>query len=205
MEFKKQLNGTAMHSPDKQGRALFKKFFPLLRSISFIINIFPRKLRIKLFYCIRFFPGILGIALRYCLIKTIAVNCGDNVSIHSGVYILNPTGLSLGSNISIHPMCYIECGTGKISIGNDVSIAHGSTIIATTHKYEDRNIVIKNQGIKAGDIQISDDVWIGAKSTVLCGVRIGTHSIIGANAVVTKHVPPYSVAAGVPAKIIKKL
>lgn len=54
-----------------------------------------------------------------------------------------------------------------------------------------------------GPIIIGDNVWIGDKVTVLGGVTIGNNSIIGANSVVTKDIPPYTVAAGIPAKVIK--
>jgi acetyltransferase-like isoleucine patch superfamily enzyme len=52
---------------------------------------------------------------------------------------------------------------------------------------------------------IGDDVWIGANAVILPGVKIGTHSIVAAGAVVTKDVPEFSLVAGIPAKVIKKL
>lgn len=56
-----------------------------------------------------------------------------------------------------------------------------------------------------GDVSIGKNVWIGEKATILPGVTIGEGSIIGANSVVTKNIPPYSIACGIPAKVIKKL
>ena len=54
-----------------------------------------------------------------------------------------------------------------------------------------------------GPIIIGDNVWIGDKVTILSGVKIGNNAIIGSNSVVTKDIPPFSVAAGIPAKVIK--
>jgi len=72
------------------------------------------------------------------------------------------------------------------------------------HIYKDPKTPIRLQEIRAIGIIIEDDVWLGVGSTVLDGVTIGKGSVIGAGAVVTKDIPPYSIAVGVPAKVIKK-
>ena len=56
----------------------------------------------------RYSKGIYGIAIRYTLIKSIALKCGDNVLINQGCFILNPDKLSIENNVSIQPMCYID-------------------------------------------------------------------------------------------------
>jgi acetyltransferase-like isoleucine patch superfamily enzyme len=99
-------------------------------------------------------------------------------------------------------MCYLDA-TGGINIGNDVSIAHGVTIMLTTHRYDDLEIPIKDQPIEVLLTTIEENVWIGAKSTILAGIIIGTGSIVGANCVVTKMVPPNVIVAGVPNRILK--
>ena len=71
------------------------------------------------------------------------------------------------------------------------------------HIYIDRNLPIKDQGKTYAPVTIKDNVWIGAKATILSGVTIGTGAIVGAGAVVTKDVPENSIVAGVPARIIK--
>ena len=75
------------------------------------------------------------------------------------------------------------------------------------HQYEDPSKPIYMQGVKfskSDRVEISDDTWIGAKVAICGNIRIGKHCVIGANSVVTKDVPDYSVAAGIPAKVIKK-
>lgn len=90
----------------------------------------------------------------------------------------------------------------EIIIGNNVRISPYVLMMDTDH----HNIYDHFEGqAKTESIIIEDDVWIASKATILKGVRIGEGSVIAAGAVVTKDVPPYTVAAGVPARIIKKL
>ena len=64
---------------------------------------------------------------------------------------------------------------------------------------------MKRPVVQCGGIVIGDRVWIGDRAVILGGVHIGEGAVIGANAVVTHDIPPYAVAAGVPAKVIKQL
>lgn len=188
------------------GRDKFNKFKPIIRVAVKMCCFLPYRVRLKLFTSFRMVNGTKGLALRYVLLKSLAKQCGDNVAIHPHVYIFNPQNLSVGNNVSIHPMSYIECGdhnNGGIVIGDNVSIAHGVTLIATSHRYDDLSTPIKYQGILSKTVVIEDDVWIGAKATVLCGVVVKRGSIIGANSVVTKNVESFSIVGGNPAKILK--
>ncbi len=94
---------------------------------------------------------------------------------------------------------------GPVTIGSHVNLAQGITVTALNHNFCDAQKRIDQQGVSTAAVVISDDVWIGANAVILPGVTIGRHSVIAAGAVVTKDVPPYSVAAGVPARIIKHL
>ena len=95
----------------------------------------------------------------------------------------------------------------RIEIGNHVMI--GSYVLITDHsrgELERTNVpVAKRQLLTKGSVIIEDNVWIGEHACIMPGVTIGEGSIIGANAVVTHDVPPYSVAVGVPAKVVKQL
>lgn len=93
--------------------------------------------------------------------------------------------------------------SGLISIGNGVRIAAHCMIIAGNHRFEDTSKPIHGQGIEPKPIVIEDDVWIGGSVNIIAGVTIGHGSVIGAGSVVTKDIPPMSVAVGAPAKIIK--
>lgn len=94
---------------------------------------------------------------------------------------------------------------GPVNIGNHVNLAQSITVTALNHNFADSEKRIDEQGVSTTPVIIEDDVWIGANAVVLPGVKIGTHSVIAAGAVVTKDVPPHSIVAGIPAKVIKKI
>lgn len=94
---------------------------------------------------------------------------------------------------------------GPVNIGHHVNLAQGITLTALNHNFEDSEKRIDEQGVCTTPVVIEDDVWIGANAVILPGVRVGTHSVVAAGAVVTKEVPPHSIVAGIPAKIIKKI
>ena len=94
---------------------------------------------------------------------------------------------------------------GPVIIGSHVNLAQGITITALNHNFEDSEKRIDEQGVSTSAVTIEDDIWIGANAVVLSGVTIGHHSVVAAGAVVTKDVPPHSLVAGVPAKVIKQI
>lgn len=108
--------------------------------------------------------------------------------------------------IGDHTRIGINCTViGPVCIGNNVNLAQGITVTALNHNFEDPTRKIDEQGISTKPVVIGDDVWIGANAVILPGVTIGRHVVVAAGAVVTKDVPPHSLVAGVPAKVIKEL
>ncbi len=186
----------------KRGREKFSKFKPLISVVSWIISLFPRKIRLRYFIHLRNRTGLIGIGLRYATLKTIAKSVGENVSIQPGVYLFHIENIEIGNNVSIHPMCYID-GDGGIKIGNDVSIAHSTTILSSNHIYDSYMVPIKDQGMEKRFTQICNNIWIGAKVTILGGVVINEGVVVAAGAIITKDCDSNSVYAGVPAKKIK--
>lgn len=93
---------------------------------------------------------------------------------------------------------------GLISIGSNVRIAPNVMIIAGNHVFEKPDVPIRLQGMDVRPITIEDDVWVAGGVHITAGVTIGKGSVIGAGSVVTHDIPPYSVAVGVPAKVIKQ-
>ena len=130
-------------------------------------------------------------------------------------------GFSLGRSSVIEDYAIINNAVGEITIGNHTRIGLGNTIIgpvmignnvilaqnvvisALNHKFEDVLMTINQQGVKTDQIIIEDNVWIGANSSVLAGVHIGEHVVVGAGSVVTKDIPPFNVVVGNPARILK--
>ncbi len=93
---------------------------------------------------------------------------------------------------------------GPVSIGDNVILAQNITVSALNHIYLDVTTPISSQGIETEQITICDNVWVGANSVITKGVIIGKNSVVAAGSVVTRDVPPMCVAAGSPAKIVKK-
>jgi acetyltransferase-like isoleucine patch superfamily enzyme len=94
---------------------------------------------------------------------------------------------------------------GPVTIGNHVNLAQGITVTALNHNFENSDSRIDEQGVSTKPVTIGNDIWIGTNAVILPGVTIGDHSVVAAGAVVTKDVPPHSLVAGVPAKIIKQI
>lgn len=96
-------------------------------------------------------------------------------------------------------------GQGGVTIGDRVYTSPMVQLLAVNHIYRDPNRSFVEQGITAEGIVIEDDVWVGAGAIVTDGVRVGRGAVIAAGAVVTKDVPPHTVVAGVPARVIKTI
>lgn len=187
---------------NKRGREYFAKYSKIIFLLVSIARIFSEKKRIKMLEKARYKSGKRGLLIRYVLAKTLCKECGMNVAIDESCWLLNPGMISIGNNVSINPMCYIQ-GWGGIKIGNDVSIGHHVTIMSADHIFDDLNIPIKDQGVQFKEVVVEDGVWVGAKATILMGVRIGRGAIIAAGAVVTHDVDSFAIVGGVPARLIR--
>lgn len=186
-----------------RGRDRLYRLMPYINFCTNAVAMLPRGMRQWLYNRCRGISGKLGMAIRYILIRTLAKSCGFNVSIQKDVVIYHVDKISFGNNVSIHEMCYLD-GSGGINIGNDVSIAHSTTIMSSSHVYTNEDRPIKDQGMEYKHSNICDNVWIGAKCTILAGNNIAEGCILGAGSVVTKHTNPNMIYGGVPAKLIKK-
>ncbi|NLZ55306.1 MAG: acyltransferase [Clostridiaceae bacterium] len=195
--------------PKSRGRDMFARSKRVLRLLSSFFRLFPYKIRRNIFNSLRYMRGKRGLALRYALLYTLVRSCGDNVAIFQDVYIMNPRHLSIGDNVSIHPFCYIDGGSSPeerhgVYIGDDVSIAHGCTIFPGNHRFDSPEIAIKEQGVEPGFVRIENNVWLGAKVSVLNNVTVATGCVLAAGAVVNKDTLPDGIYAGVPAKRVKE-
>lgn len=158
------------------------------------------------------------------------IEIGDNVVFDDNSVIdakgEENKGIELGNNVLIGRNTIISCKGGDISIGDFSNIGPNNTLISEStlkigkyvftagqsyiiaggnHSFENKDIPIWFQpSVSKGGIDIEDDIWIGASSTILDGVKIGKGSVIGAGSLVLKKIPAYSIAVGNPARIIKK-
>lgn len=132
------------------------------------------------------------------------VYLADKVRLERGVNIcaLDDTQILIGKGTFLGPYVCMA-GPGNIKIGESCLIAAHTGIFANNHNFSDLTQDILEQGVTRQGIVIEDNCWLGYGVAVLDGVTIGKGSVIGAGSVVTKNIPPYSVAVGVPAKVIK--
>ncbi len=132
------------------------------------------------------------------------ITLGDRCLIHRNNVLRTVNGsIHIGNNVSIQHFSIVY-GLGNTIIGDNTMIASHCAIGVAQHFFDSKDMSIGEQGIKNLDTCIGKDVWIGAHVTVFSGVTIGDGSVIGAGAVVNRDIPPYSVAVGVPARVIRK-
>lgn len=126
-------------------------------------------------------------------------------SIIEGFGVLNDLGdsLRIGNDVGIADHSLISV-RGPVTIGDNVIIGPFFSLHSENHNFSQKSIPIRKQGVSRLGVHISENVWIGAKVTVLDGVSIGSGTIVAAGAVVTRDLPENVIAAGVPAKIIRQ-
>ncbi len=124
------------------GRELFEKYATLINIFSKMTAILPKGYRKRRLEVLRNRSGSFAMLRRYLLVKSLANKCGSNVAIFPGVYLLNIENLEIGENVSIYQMCYIDA-EGGVSIEDDVSIAHRSTVLSSNHIYSELDTPIK--------------------------------------------------------------
>ena len=135
--------------------------------------------------------------------KFILPNQGENLQIGKNFTYSDPQNIFLGNNVYINHDVEIIPDKAGISIDDDVLIGGNTLITASIHNFDRIDIPINKQGTNSYKVIIEKDVWIGSHVVILPGVKVGTGAVIGAGAVVTKDVTPYSIVGGVPAKFIK--
>lgn len=116
---------------------------------------------------------------------------------------LNPeANFVLGNHVKMNAGGYFS-GEGGLEIGDYVLIGPNVCILSAGHEYTDTESYIMEQPLSYGQIRIENDVWIGASSVILPGVKIEQGAVIGAGSVICKDVPPYAVVVGNPGRVIR--
>lgn len=142
---------------------------------------------------------------------TSAIELGRNVNIwhHARIEAFNVLGIKkpkivIGDGSTIHPYAHIGAAL-SITIGRGALFASNVYVTDHDHDYYDPDDpVITNRRVLAIPVVIGDYVWVGENAMVLKGVTIGKKSIIGAGSIVTRNIPPYSIAVGSPARVVKQ-
>lgn len=189
-------------------------------------------LRAFAYRCILKINGMAAIENHVRLRFADQITLGRNVYIDQHVYLhACPRGISIGDdsfvmhgavlhvyNFRNLPHAFIRIGKnsligeynvlrgqGGITIGDRVYMGPMVQILAVNHVFNDPNRPMVEQGITAEGITINDDVWVGAGAVIGDGITIGEGAVVAAGAVVTKNVPPRTVVAGIPAKVIQNI
>jgi acetyltransferase-like isoleucine patch superfamily enzyme len=165
--------------------------------------LFAMKIYLYIFNLVFVIIDFLPPPIRDFAYKILFKKLGRRCFIDYKTYFRFPEKISIGDHVSINRGCqffatYLN-GGASISIGSYVAFSHGVMLFAASQDYS--SLILTD---KVGDIVIGNYVWIGGGTIVLPGVTIGEGSIIGAGSVVSRDIPPYSVAIGIPAKVIKQ-
>ncbi len=148
------------------------------------------------------FLELLPFIMKYPIYKLLFNRVGSNFHIDFKTYFRYPSQISIGSNVSINRGCSFYPGykikEAKIVIGDNVAIGPEVSFFAAGHDTQDINL--KDTGAL---IVVESNVWIGGRSIILQGVKIGEGAVVAAGSVVTKDVEPYTIVGGIPAKFIK--
>lgn len=135
--------------------------------------------------------------------------------------------LQIGEQVLFEPNVWLTCAAGAqikigagtflnqgvmvaanqlVEIGAHCMCANGSLITDANHRFDDPDKPVPWQGFATkGPTKLGDNVWLGANVVVTSGVTIGERCVIGANSVVTTDIPPFTIAAGAPAKLLKSI
>lgn len=148
----------------------------------------------------------------HCMINALSekgVHIGNHVRIRDYTWILTSSelhqpgqGLSIGDDTYIGPYCYLGAG-GGLTLGRGVLVGAFVQFLAENHKFSDASTSIREQGVSRKGIKIGDNVWIGNNAIIVDGIEVGAGAVIGAGSVVTHDVPPNTIVAGNPARVLR--
>jgi acetyltransferase-like isoleucine patch superfamily enzyme len=132
---------------------------------------------------------------------------GAHVLFEPGVWITGPAPgrIRIGGGTVLN-LGVMVAATELVEIGQHCMFANGSFITDGNHRFDDPDRPVPWQGFTSkGPTRVGDNVWCGANVVVTSGVTIGERCVIGANSVVTTDLPPFSIAAGAPARVLKTI
>jgi maltose O-acetyltransferase len=170
------------------------------------LKIIKKDLRETFMHALLALPDALfSYRLRQFFFRYYFCSLGKNVLFAAYSRFNKPMNVVIGDNVAVSRGVLVTCsGQTQVKIGNDVLIGPYVVIRTDDHVFDRIDIPIRLQGHKGADVIIEDDCWIGAHAIILKGVHVGKGSVIGAGSIVTNDIPPYSIAVGAPAKVIRK-
>jgi acetyltransferase-like isoleucine patch superfamily enzyme len=174
----------------------------VLKTLTFLPPRVRARLGRRLYDAVRYRDGRRSRSIRNLALSMQGSRLGREVRIGRDVTVNDAAGLAMGNGVSIQERCYLSA-TGGITIGDEVSMGQGTSIVSSTHPF-DTSPIRRNPIAKAA-VVIGSDVWIGMGASILGGVTIGDHVVVGAMSLVNKDIPSGVVVAGIPARQIKRI
>lgn len=169
--------------------------YSLILKVKFVLFMF--------FYgLVKYIPGPIPGDWMRALVLKLWTRKTETWQIKDGATFWFPWNISIGKKVAIGEFCFLD-GYGGLEIGDGSLVAHHCSLISEDHGIERAGIPMYLQRKEVAPIKIGKDVWLACGVKVLKGVTIGDGAIIGAGSVVTKDIPSFAIAAGVPAKVIK--
>ena len=181
------------------GRDIFKVVKPLIGAVNALFALLPRFLFTLTWPILELVPWKLGIALRFLWAKRLAKSCGENVVFETGVRVTYWDQIELGNNVSIFETCYIDA-KGGVKIGDNVSIAHQSSLISFDFDLSASDVPMKYAPMRKKPIVIGENCMIFSGVRIFAGARLAPKTVIAANAVVKEGTYEPGVYAGLPAQ-----
>jgi maltose O-acetyltransferase len=130
--------------------------------------------------------------------------CGTGTYFNRRCSFASPENISIGNAVAVGPENRLWASPkARLIIEDDVLLGPGVTIVTSNYGMSDRELPLAEQTWIESDVVIGRRSWLGANVVILPGVTVGEGAVIAAGAVVTQSVPPYAIAAGIPAKVIK--
>jgi maltose O-acetyltransferase len=145
----------------------------------------------------------LGKRVRVALLRAFGAQIGPDSWFHGGTYFTEPRNLRVGADSFVNRNCYFDL-EGPVTIGDQVVIGHGTSIVTTTHPIGPSE---RRAGhvFTGGPVGVGDGAWVGSNVTLLPGVSVGAGAVVAAGGVVTADVAPDLLVGGVPARTIRAL
>lgn len=135
---------------------------------------------------------------------------GEGSEFRPGAYAIGCSRIQIGARVTIRPRSLLAADTRPdgqgIVIEDDVLLGPGVQLFAHNHRFEDPSVPISEQGYTdSKTITLRRGCWVGASAIILSGVEVGENAVIGAGSVVTRSVPPRTLVAGNPARVIREI
>jgi acetyltransferase-like isoleucine patch superfamily enzyme len=132
---------------------------------------------------------------------------GANTLLEPHVWLTAPDGarIRIGSGTFLN-IAVMVASLELVEIGDNCMFANGCFVTDSSHRFDDPDLPVPWQGFTSkGPTRIGDNVWCGANVVITSGVTVGERCVIGANSVVTADIPPFTVAAGAPARVVREI